>query len=87
MSGIEVSDDRARRVDEAPNAPTEAHQIARPLPAVPGSRALAAWEIASVASSIIVGEWAVLALGNHKILLAVPVVCAFGLMFYSHRQR
>jgi membrane protease YdiL (CAAX protease family) len=87
LSGAEVSDDRATRVDEAPNASTEARHIARPAPAAPGSRALAAWEIASVASSIIVGEWAVLALGNHKILLAFPVVCAFALMFYSHRQR
>jgi len=51
------------------------------------SRALAAWEIVSVAVSTLVAEWAVLALGSDKTLLAVPVLCAFALMFYSHYLR
>ncbi|HZH30009.1 MAG TPA: CPBP family glutamic-type intramembrane protease [Pyrinomonadaceae bacterium] len=55
--------------------------------AAPESRVLAAWEIASVVSSTIVAEWAVLSLGRHKALLVVPVACAFALMLYSHRLR
>ena len=51
------------------------------------SRALAAWELASVAASTIIAEWAVLALSSNKTLLAVPIACAFGLMFYSHYLR
>jgi membrane protease YdiL (CAAX protease family) len=52
------------------------------------SRALAAWEIASVASSTLVAEWAVLAAaGFDKLWLAPPVLLAFGLMIYSHRLR
>ena len=51
------------------------------------SRALAAWEIISVAVSTLVAEWAVLALGSRKTLLAVPVICAFALMLYSHYLR
>jgi membrane protease YdiL (CAAX protease family) len=57
------------------------------LRVAPESRALAAWEIASVVSSTIVAEWAVLALVRNKILLVVPVACAFALMLYSHRLR
>jgi hypothetical protein len=57
-------------------------------PALAGeSRALAAWELVSVAVSTLIAEWAVLALSSNKLLLAVPVVCAFGLMFASHRLR
>ncbi|HZH91502.1 MAG TPA: CPBP family intramembrane glutamic endopeptidase [Pyrinomonadaceae bacterium] len=51
------------------------------------SRALAVCEIASIACSVVVGEWAVVALGNHKTLLAVPIACAFALMLYSHHLR
>ncbi|HEX8458936.1 MAG TPA: CPBP family intramembrane glutamic endopeptidase [Pyrinomonadaceae bacterium] len=77
------------------NAPREdveretAGDVASPAapPVTPGSRALAAWEIVSIASSILVAEWAVLALGNRKTLILVPVACAFALMLYSHRLR
>jgi len=48
---------------------------------------LAAWELVSVASSTLIAEWAVLALGSNKTLFAVPIACAFGLMFYSHYLR
>ncbi|MGH9943997.1 MAG: CPBP family glutamic-type intramembrane protease [Pyrinomonadaceae bacterium] len=51
-------------------------------------RRLAAWEIASVVSSTIIAEWAVLALSDaNKLLLAVPIGLAFALMFYSHHLR
>jgi membrane protease YdiL (CAAX protease family) len=53
----------------------------------PESRALAAWEIVSLATSTVIAEWAVLAHGGDKLWLAVPIVCAFALMFYSHRLR
>jgi membrane protease YdiL (CAAX protease family) len=88
LSGTEVWDDRATG-EGALTAPPETgdDDDAPASRAAPESRALAAWEIASVASSVIVAEWAVLALGSHKILLAVPVGCAFALMFYSHRLR
>jgi membrane protease YdiL (CAAX protease family) len=52
------------------------------------ARALAAWEIASLVSSVIIAEWAVLALvGFSKLWLAVPVSLALVLMIYSHRAR
>jgi membrane protease YdiL (CAAX protease family) len=51
------------------------------------SRALAAWELVSIVASTLIAEWAVLALSSNKTLLAAPVACAFGLMFYSHRLR
>jgi membrane protease YdiL (CAAX protease family) len=51
-----------------------------------GSRALAAWEIASVVMSCLIAEWVVLALvGANKIVLAIPVALALALMFFSHR--
>jgi membrane protease YdiL (CAAX protease family) len=69
-------------------AGAEVRADAPPSQVTPESRALAAWEIASVASSTVIGEWAVLAaVGQHKSLLLVPVACAFALMFYSHRLR
>jgi hypothetical protein len=73
--------------DGALTVAPEATEVSTSNRAAPGSRALAGWEIASIVSSIIVGEWAVIALGNHKILLVVPVACAFALMFYSHHLR
>jgi membrane protease YdiL (CAAX protease family) len=52
------------------------------------NRALAAWEIASVVSSVLVAEWVVLSVGgDDPVLMTVPVVFAFAFMFYSHRQR
>lgn len=52
------------------------------------SRSLAAWEIASVVSSTLVAEWAVLAsVGASKLWLAAPVGLAFALTLYSHHAR
>jgi hypothetical protein len=52
------------------------------------SRAVAAWEIASVVSSTLVAEWAVLAtVGGESAWLALPVALAFALILYSHRAR
>lgn len=49
-------------------------------------RALAAWEIVSVVLSCLIAEWVVLAFaGSNKIVLAIPVVLALALMFFSHR--
>jgi membrane protease YdiL (CAAX protease family) len=49
-------------------------------------RALALWEIASVAASFLIAEWAVLPFaGNSKLVAVVPVGLAFALMLYSHR--
>jgi membrane protease YdiL (CAAX protease family) len=51
-------------------------------------RALAAWEIVSVISSVIVAEWVVLALaGDSQLLLSVPVAVVLAFMFVSHRLR
>ena len=50
------------------------------------SRALAAWEIASVVTSCLIAEWVVLALvGNNKLVFAIPVALALALMIFSHR--
>lgn len=52
------------------------------------SRSLAACEIASVAASALVAEWAVLAaVGFSSLWYVVPVGLAFALMIYSHRLR
>jgi len=50
------------------------------------NRALAAWEITSASISCLVAEWVVLGfVGDHKILLAIPVAFALVLMIFSHR--
>lgn len=49
-------------------------------------RALAAWEILSVAVSCLIAEWVVLAFaGSNKILLTVPIALALTLIVFSHR--
>ncbi len=51
-------------------------------------RVLAGWEIASIISSTLIAEWAVLALvGFNRVFLALPVGLALLLMLYSHRTR
>jgi membrane protease YdiL (CAAX protease family) len=51
-------------------------------------RALAAWEIVSVVSSVVVAEWVVLAFaGDSQWLLSVPVALVLVFMFVSHRVR
>jgi membrane protease YdiL (CAAX protease family) len=54
----------------------------------PDGRALAAWEIASVISSVVVAEWVVLGLaGDSQLLLLTPVAVVLGFMFASHLLR
>jgi membrane protease YdiL (CAAX protease family) len=49
-------------------------------------RALAAWEIVSVASSFLIAAWLVLPFaGNNKLIWALPVTMAFIFMIASHR--
>jgi membrane protease YdiL (CAAX protease family) len=53
-----------------------------------GDRVLAAWEIVSVCSSIVIAEWMLAsAVGFSKALTAVPVALALFLMYVSHRMR
>jgi hypothetical protein len=52
------------------------------------ARWLALWEIASVVTSCLIAEWAVLVfIGRSKLIMAIPVGLAFALMLYSHRER
>jgi membrane protease YdiL (CAAX protease family) len=52
------------------------------------SRKLALWEILSVGISCLLVEWVVLSfVGSSKLVGAVPVILAVGLMLYSHRER
>ena len=74
----------------APIAAATTAAVAKPDDAATtlSERALAAWEMVSVVCSIVVAEWAVLALADaHKLFLVVPVGCASALMLYSHRAR
>src|SRR5437763_10722878 len=50
-------------------------------------RVLAAWEIASVTTSVLIAEWIVLTFAVSKLFLAVPIALAFALMFLSHNAR
>ena len=55
---------------------------------LPGDRALAAWEIVSVLSSVLLAEWVVYSVGGgSNLLLCVPVGILFAFMFVSHRLR
>jgi membrane protease YdiL (CAAX protease family) len=50
--------------------------------------ALALWEIASIVSSGLIAEWVVLSFaGSSKLVSAVPIFLAWGLMAFSHRER
>ena len=56
--------------------------------AVVGDRAIAAWEIASVASSVLIAEWILAAaVDRSRLIVAVPITLAFILMISSHRVR
>jgi hypothetical protein len=56
--------------------------------AVIGNRALAAWEIASVASSILIAEWILSAVvGLSKFVVGIPITLAFVFMICSHWLR
>jgi membrane protease YdiL (CAAX protease family) len=51
-------------------------------------RALAAWEIVSVAASVIIAEWVVFALaGDSALALVIPIITVFVFMQLSHRVR
>jgi len=53
-----------------------------------GDRALAAWEIASVVSSILIAEWILsAAMGRSRFVVAIPIALAFLLMINSHHLR
>jgi hypothetical protein len=51
-------------------------------------RSLPVWEIASVMTSCLIVEWAVpVFVGRSKLVMAIPITLAFGLMLISHRER
>lgn len=51
-------------------------------------RFLAVWEIVSVMTSCLIAEWVITAVaGASNVLIAVPILFAFGFMFWSHRLR
>jgi membrane protease YdiL (CAAX protease family) len=51
-------------------------------------RSLPIWEIASVTTSCLIAEWVIAAVvGMSHVLIAVPILLAFALMFWSHRLR
>jgi len=53
-----------------------------------GERQLAAWEIASIVSSILIAEWiAASVAGGSRFLVAIPITLAFAFMIVSHRLR
>src|SRR5882672_1987582 len=52
------------------------------------ARTLALWEIVSVATSCLIAEWVVLSfVGRSKLIIAIPILLAFGLMAFSHVER
>lgn len=57
-------------------------------PGVPGDRALAAWEIASLVSSALIAEWILsAAAGRTRLIVTIPVGFAFVLVITSHFLR
>src|SRR4029077_15268423 len=66
---------------------TEIKTLETASDAEPG-RNFAIWEIVSVVGSGLLMEWVVLSFaGKSKLIGAVPVLLALGLMFYSHYDR
>lgn len=66
---------------------TEEENIRESLPGKI-SKTLALWEIVSVTSSCLIAEWVVLSfVGRSKLITAIPILLALGLMLVSHRQR
>lgn len=56
--------------------------------ALPSERSLAAWEIASLVSSALIGEWILsAAAGRTKLIVLIPVTFAFALVIASHLLR
>lgn len=56
-------------------------------PVVKEMRALAFWEIVSVASTALIAVWAVLALATTRWVMVVPVALALSFIMLSHRIR
>src|SRR4051812_17791236 len=55
---------------------------------LPSERALAGWEIASLVSSALIGEWILsAAAGRTKLIVLIPVTFAFALVLASHFLR
>src|SRR5262245_9953848 len=53
-----------------------------------GDRRLAAWEIASIVSSVVVLEWIASSVaGGSKLIVSIPIVLALAFMIFSHRLR
>ncbi len=64
------------------------HNSSAPQTAALSDRTLAIWELASVASSVVIAEWMLAsAAGFSKAVIAVPVIFGVLLMFVSHRVR
>ncbi|HEV7797483.1 MAG TPA: CPBP family glutamic-type intramembrane protease [Pyrinomonadaceae bacterium] len=60
------------------------------LNSVPGGQVnkLALWEIVSVVTSCLIAEWVALGFaGGNKLIIAIPILLALGLMAFSHRER
>ena len=68
---------------------TESHAPTREVnEAVPGDRALASWELASLISSALIGEWILsAAAGRSKFIVVIPIAFAFLLVISSHLLR
>src|SRR3954469_5276491 len=55
---------------------------------LPSERALAGWEIASLVSSALIGEWILsAAAGRTKLIVLIPVTFALALVIASHLLR
>ena len=66
----------------------DTERACEPGDVIVGNRALAVWEIASVASSILIAEWILsAAVGRTKLVVAVPISLVFAFMICSHRLR
>jgi membrane protease YdiL (CAAX protease family) len=66
----------------------EAARMTRIDTAIPSERSLAAWEIASLVSSALIGEWILsAAAGRSKLIVLIPITFAFVLVIGSHLLR
>jgi len=53
-----------------------------------GDRKLAAWEIASIVSSVLIAEWiAASVVGGSRLIVVIPITLAFAFMIVSHWLR
>jgi membrane protease YdiL (CAAX protease family) len=78
--------DREMKETDGTHASEGAHDVAGTH--VVGSRVVAAWEIASVTLSFLLVAWTVRPLAsNSKLVGALPLALAVGLMLVSHRAR